>query len=285
MANALFAAGVTDPGTKAVREELAKRAGPGIATGSPNTIQRHLMEWRKKGRPVDPVEPAHLPPSLAADLMRALNAAADVARDKVQERLDQVQAELNEAVAAGEASDVRIEELTGELAARTSERDSMAGQLGERTTEAAALKATVAALQEKNASMERDLHAAQATAQAAVGRIEEIRQATDRQLEQARGELEKARGGQVDAERRAHEAEKEAVAAKAHLESERVAKTALDVHLAELQAAIRRLEPDAARALGAEATVTELRAQLALHQETTVMLRGLIAKDGGVAAP
>ncbi len=88
VANALFAQGVKNPGTKTVREELGKRAGPSGSTGSPNTIQRHLDAWRAKDRPMDPAEPApQLPPSLAADISRALTAAASVAREKVEERL------------------------------------------------------------------------------------------------------------------------------------------------------------------------------------------------------
>ena len=57
IANALYAAGNKDPGTKAIRDELAKRAGPGMPIGSPNTVQKHLGAWRDKFRPVDPQGP------------------------------------------------------------------------------------------------------------------------------------------------------------------------------------------------------------------------------------
>jgi chromosome segregation ATPase len=143
VANALHAQGIKDPGTKAIREELARRAGPGGTVGSPNTIQGHLNRWRAERRPVDAAEVPQLPAQLAADIGRALTAAASVARQKIEERLAQVQAEFDELVAVGEASDARIEELMHELAARTSERDSMAGQLAERTAEAAKMQAEI----------------------------------------------------------------------------------------------------------------------------------------------
>ena len=182
VANALYAAGDKNPGTKAIREELAKRAGTGGTTGSPNTIQKHLDQWRLKDKPVEAHEAPQLPAQLAADIQRALNAAASNARELVEERLAQVQGELAELAATGEANEARIDELTQELAARTSERDSMAGQLTERTSEVEELKTVLAAATKKTASLERELHEAQTAAQEASGRVEEIRSSTSQQL-------------------------------------------------------------------------------------------------------
>lgn len=73
VANALYAAGNKEPSAKAVREEMAKRSGPGAKVGSPNTIQVHLMAWRERDRPLDVAAPTpQLPPSLVAELGRAL---------------------------------------------------------------------------------------------------------------------------------------------------------------------------------------------------------------------
>jgi len=276
VANALYAQGIKDPGGKAIREELAKRAGPGGTTGSPNTIQRHLNTWRVKDRPMDAADVPQLPAQLAGDIGRALNAAASGAREQVEERLAQVQAEFDDLVAVGEASEGRIEELLQELSARTSERDSMAGQLAERTTEVAELKASLATANDKVATMERELHAAQAEAQAANGRVDEIRQATDRQLTKMQAELDQARAGQVDAEHRVVEADKRAVASEAHLDGERSAKAALETQVGDLQGAVKRLGGDAARAAAAEASATGLRDQVALLNETVAMLRQMV---------
>lgn len=284
VANALYAAGDKNPGTKAIREELAKRAGTGGTTGSPNTIQRHLDQWRTKDKPVEAHEAPQLPAQLASDIQRALNAAASNARELVEERLAQVQGELAELSATGEANDARIDELTQELAARTSERDSMAGQLTERTSEVDELKSALAAATEKAASLERQLHEAQTAAQEASGRVEEIRSSTAQQLEQMRTELAQARTGQVSAEGRAVAAEKDAVKAIAHLEGERSARTMVEAHVAELQATVKRLEPEAARAASLAAEAAALAGQVQQLTKTNDFLSGLVktqAKAGG----
>lgn len=280
VANALYAQGVKDPGTKAIREELAKRAGPGVAVGSPNTVQAHLNRWRVEGRPVDTPEVPQLPAQLAADISRALVAASSVAREKGEERLAQVQAEFDELVATGEANEARIEELEQELSARTSERDAMAGQLRDRTTEVTELKASLAAAVEKSAALERDMHTAQGEAQAANGRVDEIRQASERQVTKLQEDLAAARAGQNEAQRAGVEAEKRAVAAEARLEGERLGRAALEAQLVELNATTKRLEGEAARAAGAEAAAAGLREQVATLHDTVAMLRELLQTSG-----
>jgi colicin import membrane protein len=286
VANALFAQGVKSPGTKAIREELAKKAGPGGgSTGSPNTIQKHLDQWRQKDRPADPAAPApQLPPGLAADIARALNAARTDGRAVVEEQLAQVQTELAELVVVGEASEARVDELTQELAARTSERDSMAGQLAERTTEAAETKAALQAANERAATMAHELHAAQAEAQAANGRVEEIRSSTDKQLAKLQGELDQARAIQAETTARAGEAEKRAIGAEAHLDGERTTNKALDAHVAELQGTVKRLEGDASRAAAADAAAAGLRDQVKLLNDTVEMLRSMLKQSGAESA-
>ena len=287
VANTLYAAGDKNPGTKAIREELAKRAGPGGTTGSPNTIQRHLDQWRLKDKPVEAHEAPQLPAQLASDIQRALNAAASNARELVEERLAQVQGELAELASTGEGNEARIDELTQDLAARTSERDSMAGQLTERTSEVDELKTALAAATNKAASLERELHEAQTAAQEASGRVEEIRSSTSQQLEQLRAELAQARAGQASAENRAVAAEKDAVKATAHLEGERSAKTMLEAHVAELQATVKRLEPDAARAASSAAEAAALAGQVQQLTKTNDLLSGLVktqAKAGSATS-
>ena len=282
VANALFAQGAKNPGTKVVRDELAKRAGPGSATGSPNTIQRHLDAWRAKDRPLEAADPApQLPQGLAADISRALTAAASVAREKVEERLDQVQAELAALSEIGEANEAQLEDLTRELTSRTSERDSMAGQLTERSEALLKLKTSFEIAQQRLADMERDLHAAQVQAQAANGRVEEIRAATDRQLLKLQDDRDQARATQADAKKRVTDAEKHAIAAEAHLDGERLAKKALDAQLIDLQAKLQRLEGESSRASSAEAAAGGLRDQVQLLNDTVAMLRSMVTSAGG----
>ena len=289
VANSLFASGVKDPGTKAVRQELTNRAGGG-PTGSPNTIQRHLDVWRQRDRPVDPMAFAELPEHLASTILGAMNQAAAVGREKVEQRLNQVQAELQELAASGEGAETRIDELTQDLAARTSERDSMQGQLSQRTAEVDELKRALAAATEKTSSLEVMLHAAQTEAQEASGRVDEIRNATDRQLAQMRAERDAAHGVQAEAERRVVVAEKESVAATARLEGERASKVTLETQLTELRqqvielkSTVARLEPEAANAGAMAAEVAGLRRELGRQDDTISMLHGLVPKGDGAA--
>jgi chromosome segregation protein len=280
VANALYAAGNKDPGTKAVREELLKRAAGG-PTGSPNTIQRHLDEWRQKERPVEQQEFAALPDDLARTVLGALNSAAAVGRAKVESRLQQVQAELRELAEAGEGAEARFEDVSQELASRTSERDSVRGQLTQRNGEVEELKAALAAATERVAALEATINAAKTEAQEASGRVDEIRVSTDKQLAQMRIERDEARAGHAEADRRAVAAEKESVAAAARLEGERAAKAALEAQVAELKASVAALQPDAARAGAATAELVGLRREIDRADKTIIMLRDLVPKTEG----
>jgi len=281
IANTLVGLGIANPSAKQVREELVKRAGAGAPVGSPNTIQRHLEAWRTRDRPLEPALVPAIPDQLATDLLRALNVAAAQASAPVEQQLAQSRAEVAELAAAGEALEARVDELAQDLAARTSERDSMAGQLAERTAEAQELKAGLAAATTRVSTLERELHTAQAAAQAADGRVEEIRAASERQSERFEGELAKARAAETAATQRAIDAEKLAVGAQAHLEGERSAKAALEAQVADLQRRVKQLEAEAARAAAAEAAAAGLRDQVGLLNETNALLRGMVPKAAG----
>lgn len=225
---------------------------------------------------MDVTDAPKLPPQLAGDIARALEAAASVAREEVGGRLTQVQVELDELAATGEANEARIEEMAQALEARTSERDSMAGQLAERTSELEESKTQLLAARDTGAILERELHAAHADAQAAKGRVDEIRQATERQLAKMQTELDRARVQFVDAERRAAEAEKRAASTEGRLEGERSAKKVLEAGVAELKATVERLEGEAARVHRAEAMAAGLRENLASVNATVDLLKGML---------
>lgn len=278
VANALVAQGTSHPSTKQIRDELAKRAGPGVTVGSPNTIQRHLEAWRSRDQPLAPAIVPVLPEQLSADLLRALNAVAEQAKAPVEEKLAQSRAEVSELAAVGETLEARADELALGLAARTSERDSMAGQLAERTAEVQELKTGLAAATERVSTLERELHVAQASALAADGRVDEIRGASERQSERLESELSKARAAEVAATQRAIDAEKAAVGVQAHLDGERSAKAALEAQVADLQRRLQHLDAEGARAAAAEAVAAGLRDQVGLLSDTNAMLRGMVSK-------
>ncbi len=152
----------------------------------------------------------------------------------------------------------------------------MAGQLSDRTNETTELKTALLAALEKLGALERELHVAQVKAQAAGGRVEEVRESTDRLLSKMQRELDQARTGQAKAEHRATEAEKLVARTQAHIDDERSAKTVLSAHVGELQAAVKSLEGSSARAAAAEASTAGLTNQVAWLNETVAMLRSMV---------
>jgi chromosome segregation ATPase len=280
VANALYASGIRDPGTKAIREELARRAGPGAPTGSPNTIQRHLDQWRLKDRPLDQTEAPQLPPQLASDILRALNAAATVAREKAEERLAMLQTELAEVAAAGEANEVRIDDLTQGLAAMTTQRDQAVALATERNHELARLateveraRAAAHAAQVDAAKLQLQLEGL-AAAQTELQRLRELLQTAEdarRAAEQSAAvtqaqllaserradeSAERERVANERAERLAHDLTEARVQAQSHL-------SALDRATAELAAQRAELARTREAVSAAQSQAAELRGQLA----------------------
>ena len=264
IANALYAEGSKDPGTAAIRAELVKRAGPGMQVGSPNTIQRHLEAWRTNARPVDPISPAPpLPPQLAADIGRALIAAAAVAKEDAERRLLQVRAELAELAEGGEGFEIQIDELNQALAARTSERDTIAGQLKEQIENIHELKVAFEREQATSEMLRLECTKAQLKSETADVRVEEAashESALRSELAGVRSELSATGQKLSTAERRADVAE-------AHLSDANSSITRAEARFSEFRKAVQGIERAPERAAAAEAAVTELRAQVAMLNE------------------
>ena len=264
IANALYAAGNKEPGTKVIRDELAKRAGPGMPIGSPNTVQKHLGVWREKARPIDPPGPApQLPPQLAADIGRALNAAAVVAKEESESRLQQVRAELADLAENGETFEIQIDGLTQALAARTSERDTLVGQLKEQVSEVQELKATFEREQATAEALRLDCAKAQIKSETADSRVAEV---LSREGE-LRAELAAVRNDLAAVQQARSEAERRADIAEAHLADANDTNARAENRFNEFRASVKGLERTPERAAAAEASVTELRAQVAMLKE------------------
>ena len=280
IANALYAAGNKEPGTKVIRDELAKRAGPGMPIGSPNTVQKHLGVWREKARPIDPPGPApQLPPQLAADIGRALNAAAAIAKEESESRLQQVRAELADLAENGESFEIQIDELTQALAARTSERDTLAGQLKEQASELHELKVTFEREQATAEALRLDCAKAQIKSETADSRVAEV---LSREGE-LRSELAAVRNDLVAVQQARSEAERRADIAEAHFSDANGTIARAENRFNEFRASVKGLEHTPERAAAAEASVTELRAQVAMLKE--LLAKALAPKPTGPAAP
>ena len=129
-ADALVGAG-QKPSIRNVREALGN-------TGSPNTVHRHLTEWRA-AQPVAQGAAYELPADLVNSFGRELARGAAAARAEVEADLVQAQAEAAELAATGEALEVERDELTAQVAALTTERDQAQATADERAQEIARL--------------------------------------------------------------------------------------------------------------------------------------------------
>jgi colicin import membrane protein len=128
-ADALVAEGI-HPSIEAIRKRLG--------TGSPNTVHKHLTEWRA-ARPQTPVASREIPASLTAALAAEIERATAHARAEIEGRLIEAQAEAAALADAGEALEVDREALTEQVSALATERDTLTGQAIRQTADLTAL--------------------------------------------------------------------------------------------------------------------------------------------------
>jgi len=124
-ADAIAAEGQS-PTIRAVRERLG--------TGSPNTIQRHLSQWRES-RPQVTQAAYELPAELANSFGRELRRGAEAATAELRAELEQAHAEATDLAETGEGLETQIEELAEQVEALTHERNTAAAEAAARADE------------------------------------------------------------------------------------------------------------------------------------------------------
>jgi len=128
-ADALVAEG-QNPSIEAIRKRLG--------TGSPNTVHKHLTEWRA-ARPQTPAAVREIPASLTAALAAEIERATAQARAEIEGQLVEAQAEAAALADAGEGLEADREALTDQVADLTSERDILAGKAAQQAADLDAL--------------------------------------------------------------------------------------------------------------------------------------------------
>ncbi|PKN41234.1 MAG: hypothetical protein CVU60_12405 [Deltaproteobacteria bacterium HGW-Deltaproteobacteria-18] len=105
-----------------------------LGTGSPNTIHKHMVEWRdlQQNRTV---ACAALPEAVTTVIARELDRVAVQAKAEIEDQLSQAKNEALELATAGEALEVEIETLKVSIAAIATERDAMSAIAAERHKE------------------------------------------------------------------------------------------------------------------------------------------------------
>lgn len=181
----------TVPTIRAVREHLG-------ATGSPNTIHKHLSTWRD-ARPVAAASAPTLSPELLSAIANEMVRFGAAERGVLQGLLVQAQDESTMLSAAGAALEKEIDDLRTEMEGLTRERDTQTGVIAQQAND-------LAALQER---IQREMDAAEAarrvTAEVKVRLdLQEVRLETQAaELERLRGALSTSESARIAAEQQA----------------------------------------------------------------------------------
>lgn len=125
-----------EPGPKLVRERLG--------TGSPNTIQRLLAQWRAT-RPTTAQAAATLPDSIALAIQKEIEQAAAGSRAEVEGRLNNLANELADLAEIGEGLEGQVDTLTADKDMLSAECDKLAIESDKRGAEVERLAADLAA--------------------------------------------------------------------------------------------------------------------------------------------
>lgn len=218
------------PSVRLIREHLGD-------TGSPNTIQRFLAEWRES-RPQGNVAPIEISAALQAALSAEISRAVMAAVEDAEQRLSVANSEAADLANAGSVLEAERDELLAQVKALQSERDVLHGK----------------AAQLSNDLLEQSGQLAEAQAAAEAARVE-----------QAKALLK------VEAQGEAVRIQTEEVARlRSMLESEQQARVeamqAAAVAKAQIEAAERRWNDQAQFGLKTEAAVRELEASIAALQ-------------------
>ena len=218
------------PSVRLIREHLGD-------TGSPNTIQRFLAEWRES-RPQGNVAPIEISAALQAALSAEISRAVMAAVEDAEQRLSVANSEAADLANAGSVLEAERDELLAQVKALQSERDVLHGK----------------AAQLSNDLLEQSGQLAEAQAAAEAARVE---QAKALLKVEAQGEAVRIQTDEVARLRSMLESEQQA-----RVEAVQAAAVAK----AHLEAAERRGNDQAQFGLKTEAAVRELEASIAALQ-------------------
>ncbi len=189
------------PGVRAIRDRLE--------TGSFNTIQRYLSEWRET-RPQITQAAYELPAHLANDFGKELRRGAEEATAELRSELSEAHAETKERAKEGEALEVQVAELkeTGETLAH--ERDIAAADAAARAEQVTGLAEQLKQAQDAAEAARTEVATARVKIETQADQITDIKQQAEKQADELKQrinagaeKLDTARAGQQEAERTA----------------------------------------------------------------------------------
>jgi chromosome segregation ATPase len=189
------------PSVRAIRDRLE--------TGSFNTIQRYLSEWRET-RPLITQAAYELPAQLANDFGKELRRGAEAATAELRAELSEAHAETKERAKEGEALESQLSELTEVVDALTHERDTAAAEAAARADEIRRLSEQLSDEKRAAESARTEVATARVKIETQTEQITDIKQQAEKQADELKQrisagaeKLDTARTGQQDAERAA----------------------------------------------------------------------------------
>lgn len=167
-----------------------------LGTGSPNTIHKHMVEWRnlQQNRTV---ACAALPEAVTTVIARELDRVAAQAKAEIEDQLSLAKNEALELATAGEALEVEIQTLKASIAATTTERDAVSAIAAERQKEIINLSELVKREQKEAESARLDLGKMQLKVDLSINENTQL----SAEVAILRGNYEKARQEYVESER------------------------------------------------------------------------------------
>lgn len=190
-ADALLGEG-QEPSIRTVRVKLGD-------TGSANTIHRHLATWNES-RPVSVAPPAPtLPQPLVSAIAVEIERAAAQARAVVESRLVVALTEGKELAAAGEAVEAERDALIEQIAALTSERDTLIGKAAQQAAELAEQAQRIEREQQAAEAARVELAKSQLKTEAQAEKV----QAQALEIERTHTKLEGEHSARIEAEKNA----------------------------------------------------------------------------------
>ena len=278
---------------RSVRERLGDK-------GSPNTIQKHLAAWRD-ARPMASATALELPQGLATAIAAEIGRAAAQARAEIESRLVEVQAEAADLAFAGEALEDERDALQAQIAALTTERDTLAGKAAQQAADLSDLVDRVEREQQAAEAARVELAKASLRAEglneryaAQTNELEQLRTAIDTErrariaaeqsaavlgarLEASADLAARSEARAVVAERQAEQAAQEMRKVQAEREDARNSAAEAREQGARLSGQVELLQAEARRREAVEA------AQREEHERLRVELEGLRAAAAGAA--
>jgi DNA repair exonuclease SbcCD ATPase subunit len=189
------------PSVRAIRDRLE--------TGSFNTIQRYLSEWRET-RPQITQAAYELPAQLSNDFGKELRRGAEAATAELRAELSEAHAETKERAKDGEALELQVSELTETVQVLTHERDTAAADASARADQITGLTEQLKQARDAAEAARTEVATARVKIETLADQITDIKQQAEKQGDELKErinagteKLDTARAGQQEAERAA----------------------------------------------------------------------------------